>query len=363
MIALASSILLIYVVIIVMGILAWKSKKPIPSSSIANELITVVVPFRNEENYLEECINTLAVQANSGPVEILLMDDHSTDNSLKIAQRISDEYPHIQVRTVSNAEGKKAAIEQAINAAQGNVILQTDADCIVPINWISTMRKQFSSNCQLLLGPVKVYDHAQSWNWINQLEMMTLQLITAGTVHYQHPTMANGANIMYRKRLYFDYLKSGIGQGFASGDDQHLLDYAASINKKDIHYAQEKDAIITTDFPCEWNLMVAQRARWASKNKQASGAVKYLGLLFTITQFTFPLLLLSSVFSPSILPYAWDFIVVKSLIEIIALYFVNQFFNCASFKYSAIFPFVYPFFLAQVALQTTKKGTWKNRSI
>lgn len=61
-----------------------------------NELISIVVPVYNAENYLEKCINSIIGQTY-GNLEIILVDDGSSDNSLSICEKFSLQDNRIRV--------------------------------------------------------------------------------------------------------------------------------------------------------------------------------------------------------------------------------------------------------------------------
>ena len=64
-------------------------------------LISVIVPVYNVEDYLEECINSILSQTYTN-LEILIVDDGSTDNSLAIIQEFSQRDSRITIFTKEN---------------------------------------------------------------------------------------------------------------------------------------------------------------------------------------------------------------------------------------------------------------------
>lgn len=365
MLGVFSFLLFAYLVMLVLSLTAWKNSNLETKDN--HEFISVVVPFRNEAKHLYNTIESILAQEFSGTssyhYEVLLINDHSTDNSLEIANSLATIYQNITVLNLSSETGKKAAIQFAIENSKGDLIIQTDADCLVSKNWLQTMSSYFSNNCRLLLGPVSVISNNQSWNWLNQIEMIFLQVITASSIYYNNPTTANGANLMYRKKDYLAYLNSGIGSEFKSGDDQHLLDYLVSQDKSSIKYVKDSNAIVSTHFPHQWDEMVTQRSRWASKNKNNKGAPFILGIFFLCIQLA-PICLISmSVLNNWLWDYTWEFICSKIIIEFILLFYANKFFQTKAVKFSPLFSIIYPLFMLFVVIKSQKKNEWKGRSI
>lgn len=98
-------------------------------------MITVVVPIYNLSELLPRCINTLLDQ--SGPIEIILVDDGSTDKSPIMCDYYAAEFPD-RVRVIHKANGGLAsARNMGIEAAQGEYIIFPDPDDWVEPNYIS----------------------------------------------------------------------------------------------------------------------------------------------------------------------------------------------------------------------------------
>lgn len=117
-----------------------------PPSPIASVIITA----HNAEATIERCL--LSIQksiSNQGiPIEIILVDDRSTDNTSAVAIGLGIE-PLNVIRldeyTDNSLTSRQVALHQGISAAQGDIILLTNADSIVPISWIKEMITPFNS--------------------------------------------------------------------------------------------------------------------------------------------------------------------------------------------------------------------------
>ena len=91
--------------------------------------LSVVVPCFNEEKTLEQCLlNVLEIQDESLLLEIIIVDDCSTDNSLKIAEALAEKYPEIVVLGHEQNRGKGAALQTGFQQATGHIVAIQDAD-------------------------------------------------------------------------------------------------------------------------------------------------------------------------------------------------------------------------------------------
>ena len=88
--------------------------------------LSIIIPVYNTENYLDRCINSLIRQINPN-IEILLIDDGSTDNSKQICDTYADKYEYIKVFHKKNG-GLASARNKGIEEANGQYITFLDSD-------------------------------------------------------------------------------------------------------------------------------------------------------------------------------------------------------------------------------------------
>jgi peptidoglycan-N-acetylglucosamine deacetylase len=96
-----------------------------------NPSVSVVVPAHDEEHLLPACLQALLAQDHAGPIEIIVVDNASTDRTAEIAASFG-------VTVVSEPRRDYCyALTCGFAAARGDIIACTDADTIVPADWIS----------------------------------------------------------------------------------------------------------------------------------------------------------------------------------------------------------------------------------
>jgi glycosyltransferase involved in cell wall biosynthesis len=91
--------------------------------------LSIIVPCFNEEKTLEPCLqHVLRIQDASLSLEIIVVDDCSTDHSRKIAEALSEKYPEITVLSHEQNRGKGAALQTGFQHATGQIVAVQDAD-------------------------------------------------------------------------------------------------------------------------------------------------------------------------------------------------------------------------------------------
>ena len=98
---------------------------------------------------------------------------------------------------------KKKAIEAAIEIAGGELIVATDADCILPPGWLQTIADFYkTTGAAFIAAPVKFTYNNSVLQRFQATDFLVLQGITAASVASGFHAMSNGANFCYTKKLY-----------------------------------------------------------------------------------------------------------------------------------------------------------------
>jgi cellulose synthase/poly-beta-1,6-N-acetylglucosamine synthase-like glycosyltransferase len=268
-------LLLIYSILIFYYRLVWK-KIPVyikPADEIPKTKISVIIPARNEENNIAACLDSLAAQDYPNELlEIIVADDHSTDGTAGIVSRYTnsgiillDLKKEISV-TPGHPGSKKSAISAGIKKSSGTLIITTDADCLFPENWLSTLVSFYETYDPVFIAaPVKFSKEKKALYVFQSLDFLSLQGITAASVYDGFHTMCNGANLAYEKET-FEAVDGFAGiDKIASGDDMLLMHKIYMLNPKKVMYCLSPDAIVETKPVENLKAFFDQRIRWASK--------------------------------------------------------------------------------------------------
>lgn len=236
-----------------------------PPPSLLPE-ISVLVPARNEARNLPACLRSLAAVRYPGAWELLVVDDGSTDETRQLALHFQQMNPGLYIKVLEGkGEGKKAAIETGVEAAQHEWILQTDADCHVGPDWLLAMSAWMQPETGFVSGPVELLPGSGWLERLQAIETMGLVTLGAGSLLAGSPNMANGANMAFRKSL-FQQIGGFTGvRKVASGDDELLLQKIVLEGNFRLAFAKSRGAIVQTKPQPGWRELRKQRIRWVSK--------------------------------------------------------------------------------------------------
>lgn len=109
-----------------------------------NELISIVVPVFNVEKYLEECLDSICKQTYSN-IQIILVNDGSTDSSPEICEKYSELDKRISVLHKKNG-GLSDARNYGIKFAKGQYLIFVDSDDIISRDMVSYLYQLIKSS-------------------------------------------------------------------------------------------------------------------------------------------------------------------------------------------------------------------------
>lgn len=344
--------------------------------------ISIIIPARNEEQNIGSCLQSIINQTYPAHLfEIIVVDDHSTDNTVQIVESLNKENIHCIflknfVSGTFNAY-KKKAIEVAIAQSTGNLIVTTDADCFMDKSWLQTIASFYEAyQPAFIAAPVSINCNNSFLSIFQALDFMTLQGITGASVYKKMHSMCNGANLAYEKTAFneVDGFK-GI-DNIASGDDMLLMHKIYQRYPNRVLFLKSKEAIVQTQAMDSWGNFFNQRIRWASKADKY-GDKRILPVLLLVYFFNLLLLILpivaifsNTIFSffnyqLSIIKYWLVLLILKTLVELFFLFPVAKFFNKQIILWW--FPLAQPFHILYtiVAGWLGKFGsyTWKSRIV
>lgn len=338
--------------------------------------VTVVIPARNEEHNLARLVDSLNFQTYpESSFEVIIVDDHSTDNTWEILQGLASQVRYIRPVRVADVAlrdrdiiaHKKFAIETAISMAQGQLIVTTDADCVFQPDWLTYLAAYYSdTGAKFIAAPVKLRAHNTFLSIFQALDFLTLQGITGASVFKRLHTMCNGANLAYEKDAFIEVGGfSGIDK-IPSGDDMLLMHKIYKKYPDKVFYLRSRQAIVTTDAAMSWKAFIHQRIRWASKASHYDDKKVFrILLLVYCVNLCFVVLTVASLWKATWLVFLILLLIAKVLVEFPFVNSVSIFFSES--RLMKYFPLMQPIHILYTVISgwLGKFGSyeWKGRHI
>ncbi len=291
--------------------------------------ISVIIPARNEEENIGKLLQSL--QAQSYPVklfEVIVVDDHSTDKTAAIVQQFPS-VKLIQLKEDKINSYKKKAIETGIAAANGELIVTTDADCMPGRNWLQTIASFKEENhSALIAAPVVINCNSSIVQMFQAMDFMVLQGITAAVVYKNKMSMCNGANLAYERKAFQDVNGFAGIDHIASGDDMLLMHKIWKQYPNQVHYLKSKEAIVSTEPEKTWKAFFNQRIRWASKARSYEDKrILPVLLLVYLLNLSFLVLLIGGFFCSMYWIFLAGIWIAKTLLEFPFFLSLSKFYN------------------------------------
>jgi cellulose synthase/poly-beta-1,6-N-acetylglucosamine synthase-like glycosyltransferase len=286
---------------------------------------SIVVPARNEEENIKKCLQSIIKQNYPSHLfEVIVVDDHSTDNTSIVVKSFQSIHQNIHLlKLEDDLEGKKInaykkkAIELAINKAQGDWIITTDADCLLQQDWLQLYDEFICSNeVVFVAAPVMFTTTTSILSLFQFIDFMALQATTAAAVAAGFHSMCNGANLAYNKNVFIEVGGFKGIDNIASGDDMLLMNKIKKIYPTKIGYLYHKNAIAITEPMPTWKAFFNQRIRWASKADSYKDKT-LLPTLFLIYLFNLSIIIwfAASIFNPNLWLFTIALIAIKIFVE------------------------------------------------
>ncbi len=256
-------------------------RRPLRRQPAAYPPITVLIAAYQEETAIADTLRSVAGNGYSGPLEVLVLNDGSTDST---AERVRDEIERLdlaanaEVRLIDFAanRGKAAALNSGLELASYELIVTVDGDSRLQPGALTGIVERLLSdppNTQAVAGAILVRNSreniitgAQEWDYFHGIAAVKrMQSLYQGTL------VAQGAFSIYRR----DALKAVGGWQDVIGEDI-VLSWAMLDKGYRIGYAE--DAIAWTNAPNTFRQFARQRQRWSRGLIEALN--QHEGLLF-----------------------------------------------------------------------------------
>jgi cellulose synthase/poly-beta-1,6-N-acetylglucosamine synthase-like glycosyltransferase len=279
--------------------------------------VSVVVPAYNEGRVIIGTVASLLRQRYAGPIEIVVVDDGSTDDTAAVARDAFGDEAQVVVLTKRNG-GKASALNHGIERASHDVVVCLDADTVFATDAIANLVPPLADPA---VGAVA--GNAKVGNRVNLVtRWQALEYVTSQNFDRRAFALVNGITVVpgavgaWRRSLV---RALGGFRGDTLAEDQDLT---LRVRRAGYRIAYAADAVAYTEAPDTLGALAKQRFRWsfgtlqcAWKHRDALLRPRYgsLGLVALPNTWLFQLLL------PAISPIA-DLMFVLSLVSVALTY-------------------------------------------
>lgn len=305
-----------------------------------NPLVSVIIPTYNEGENIVQCLVTLQ-QQNYKPIEIIVVDDGSTDRTLKIIEDLKSKILNLKSFQQSHA-GPGAARNLGAKEARGEILIFVDADMNFEKNFIEKLTVPIRegkaigtfSKDEMLKNTGNIW--AVCWNinrQVRQDELYTLRdklfgffwnIFTPAAPERMHHPKSSNFSPVFRAILKEKFLEVG---GFTP-TGEYTDDWSLS-RKLGVKAANTPGAIFYHSNP-ETLSEVWKQARWIGKNEFISGTI--LRRVKSLIKYSFPMSLLIGIVK-SVINFNFYFLIFKLVYDLaIFTSVVLSFFGEKKFK-------------------------------
>lgn len=242
----------------------YTASKPLPELPSA----TVIIPVRNEEDYIERTITQLMeCSYPAEKLQAIVVNDGSTDSTAAAIERARAEYPELILINFERSRGKRDALAAGARIATGDVIVFMDSDSFLKPDALKNLMNRFSDP-----EVAAVTGHCEVENeWTNTLTRMqsvryyiAFRIMKAAESVFDAVTCLSGPLSAYRRKVLFEVIdewtsQTFLGQPATFGDDRSLTN---SLLQRRYRVVYEATARVTTIVPDRYGVFLRQQARW-----------------------------------------------------------------------------------------------------
>lgn len=301
---------LIYLIIVV---LRQHTHKYEFSAAYHQKPVSIVIPFRNEEAHLSHLLASLDKLDYKSEIEIVLIDDNSTDKSAEIVRDAINSIGHtvtlcrLEIDTQRDLTSKQQALDLGIKKAKFDTIVFTDADMLFKPGWLASLGRKLSADVALVFGRTSIQPSNNGLFQFFQAFQLDFLFATAYTFfHAGIPGSCMGNNMAISRQKYLDC--GGFDKiGYSITEDRALYAHFKKNNFKiDITEPFTADAIT---HPCEnVTQFFSQMKRWVIGGLSNRSVLFPIALLFAIQNITFCIALTGILPKPATVIVAGNFL-------------------------------------------------------
>ena len=235
-------------------------------------LISIIIASRNEAMNLPLLLDQLDNQTYPKNLyEIIIVNDRSTDNSKEILRKYENKIENLKIITINNCPSiwasKKWAIHNGIKNSNGDIILQTDADCSMGKDWIYSMVAPFQDKSVGFVSSLTplLSKNNNIFKGLFLMDSIAQDIFSGYSIGKGLILSCNASSIAYRKSYFIDMQGYHQIKHIISGDDDLILHKLVHYIGCRVKFISHPNAAVFSSPPATLMEFINQRMRYASK--------------------------------------------------------------------------------------------------
>ncbi len=304
---------LVQVGVLLMGLRRTK----VGTNGNATPFVSVVIAARDEEEHLPACLASLVAQTYPPDrYEVIIANDNSTDGTAEVCGELCTKHSRFSTFLTQESDalrGKSNALAQAIEKSHGEVILVTDADCVVPTTWVEHTARRYSPDVGLI-GGMTLQKADTFFHGMQSLDWAYILGIASATAALGNHLGSIGNNLSFRRTAY-DEVGGYRNLKFSVTEDYTLVQAILRTRKWNYLYPIDENLLVQSQ-PCpSLKSLIQQKHRWGKGGLD----MKFMGFFIMVFAFAMSVgLLWSSIFYS--LAVAGSMLLVKFIADYTFLY-------------------------------------------
>jgi hyaluronan synthase len=243
----------------------YRPPEAIPQETLPK--VSIVIPAFNEEEHIERTLmQVMEVAYPEDKIQVIAVNDGSTDRTLEVMHRVRDRYPELIVVGFDSNQGKRMALAAGVNLANGEIVVFVDSDSFLDSQAIRHLVDGFADpQVGAVCGTCEVEN-----KWSNLLCKMqsvryflSFRVMKAAESFFAAVTCLSGPLSAYRHDVLMQHLQSWLQQSYCGvtatfGDDRSLT--TSLLRQYRVIY--DSRAVTTTIVPEHCRQFMRQQLRW-----------------------------------------------------------------------------------------------------
>jgi 1,2-diacylglycerol 3-beta-glucosyltransferase len=254
--------------VIQIGIFAFGAHRArYPSNPSFRPTVSVIIAARNEEENIRPCLDSVSrLSYPKNIMQAIIVNDRSTDRTESIIQEYTSHHEWMKLLNAvedssGTLSGKTNAVAQAIEQSHGEIILFTDADCVIPERWVEETVKYYSEEEVGVVAGFTALRARTLFEGIQALDWFVLFSIAAATIRLHFPVTAVGNNLSIRRKAY-DAVGGYRKIPFSVTEDYALFNAITATKPYRARFPVDASTLVRS-LPCESiEQLFRQKKRW-----------------------------------------------------------------------------------------------------